>query len=188
MVPDTNNVFPQNAESSTDAHRWQQFAVLPDAWKNTLHRHPLRTSGSGTLNGFGAGLSCMLVIDQNDRRGNERVTRREIRVDTRERAETVRGSQLGLIPARDIRCAIAVLRRLLQEDAILDERPAGLEPRRQRADPDYGERLATLGAQRRIEPADARFPLVGRATRADEHESGREAAVFHRVRVRQHRY
>jgi len=73
MVPDTTQVFPQNAESSTDAHRWQQFSVLPDAWKNTLHRHPLRTAGSGTGTGFGAGLTCMLVIDQNDRRGNERV-------------------------------------------------------------------------------------------------------------------
>jgi len=58
MVPDTNTVFPQAEESSTDAHRWQQFSVLPDAWK---------------YHGDGLGMACMLYVDLNDRRGNERV-------------------------------------------------------------------------------------------------------------------
>jgi hypothetical protein len=66
-VPDTMNVFPQNAESSTDAHRWQYVSVLPDAWKEFGHVNPNRSIGTG------AGLGCMLVIDNNDRRGNERV-------------------------------------------------------------------------------------------------------------------
>jgi len=57
MVPDTNRITPQAQESSTDQHRWQQFGVLPDRWKN---------------NAFGgAGSACMLYIDLNDRRGNE---------------------------------------------------------------------------------------------------------------------
>jgi hypothetical protein len=58
MMPDTNVITPQNREGpSTDQHRWQQFAVLPDRWKN---------------NAFGgAGSACMLYIDLNDRRGNE---------------------------------------------------------------------------------------------------------------------
>jgi hypothetical protein len=48
---------PQPQESSTDQHRWQQFSVLPDRWKN---------------NAFGgAGMACMLYVDLNDRRGNE---------------------------------------------------------------------------------------------------------------------
>ena len=57
MCPDTNLITPQNSEGSSDQHRWQQFAVLPDRWKH---------------NPFGgAGSACMLYIDLNDRRGNE---------------------------------------------------------------------------------------------------------------------
>jgi hypothetical protein len=58
MMPDTNAITPQNREGpNTDQHRWQQFAVLPDRWKN---------------NAFGgAGAACMLYVDLNDRRGNE---------------------------------------------------------------------------------------------------------------------
>jgi hypothetical protein len=57
MCPDTNFITPQPSEGSTDQHRWQQFGVLPDRWKN---------AGFG-----GAGSACMLYIDLNDRRGNE---------------------------------------------------------------------------------------------------------------------
>jgi flagellar hook capping protein FlgD len=59
MVPDTNIVWPQNAESSFDAHRWQQFSVLPDAWKFSAYG--------------GLGKACMLYVDWNDRNGTERV-------------------------------------------------------------------------------------------------------------------
>jgi hypothetical protein len=57
LAPDTNIVDPQNSESTRDGHRWQQFSVLPDRWK-----------------GFtAAGMACMLAVDNNDRRGNERI-------------------------------------------------------------------------------------------------------------------
>ena len=59
VVPDTNIVFPQANEGSTDAHRWQEFSVLPDTWKKIPFGGP--------------GLACMLYVDWNDRRGNERV-------------------------------------------------------------------------------------------------------------------
>ncbi|HEV2105877.1 MAG TPA: FlgD immunoglobulin-like domain containing protein, partial [Candidatus Eisenbacteria bacterium] len=59
MCPDTTLIDPQNGEGSTDAHRWQQFGVEPDRWKD---------------NAFGgAGMACMLYVDYNDRRGDERV-------------------------------------------------------------------------------------------------------------------
>jgi hypothetical protein len=57
MCPDTNFITPQSREGSTDQHRWQQFAVLPDRWKNSAFG--------------GAGSACMLYVDLNDRRGNE---------------------------------------------------------------------------------------------------------------------
>ena len=58
MCPDTNFITPQNSEAgSTDQHRWQQFSVLPDRWKNTAFG--------------GSGSACMLYVDLNDRRGNE---------------------------------------------------------------------------------------------------------------------
>jgi hypothetical protein len=64
--PDTNVVFPQTCESSTDGHRWQEFSVLPDRWKSDAYTHPvLGTQGDGG--------ACFLYVDQNDRRGNERV-------------------------------------------------------------------------------------------------------------------
>jgi hypothetical protein len=59
MVPDTNRVYPQERESSFDAHRWQQFSVLPDAWKFSAYG--------------GLGKACMLYVDWNDRNGTERI-------------------------------------------------------------------------------------------------------------------
>ena len=66
FVPDTNVVFQNPTEGSTDGHRWQEFSVLPNAWKKTTYKHPVTAT-------FGTGPSCLLVIDNNDRRGNERV-------------------------------------------------------------------------------------------------------------------
>ncbi len=59
IVPDTAAIWPQASEGSTDAHRWQQFGVLPDRWKDASFG--------------GQGMACMLYVDNNDRRGNERV-------------------------------------------------------------------------------------------------------------------
>jgi hypothetical protein len=59
MVPDTNFVNPQDGEGSFDGHRWQQFSVLPDAWKFTSYG--------------GLGKACMLMVDWDDSNGTERV-------------------------------------------------------------------------------------------------------------------
>jgi hypothetical protein len=53
-------VTPQPLESSLDAHRWQEFSVLPDRWKD-----PAYTPGHAK--------ACMLCVDWNDRRGAEAV-------------------------------------------------------------------------------------------------------------------
>jgi hypothetical protein len=65
ICPDTTIVNPQTLEGSTDAHRWQQFGILPDRWKNNLFSDPSGVNGTG--------MACMLYVDLNDRRGNERV-------------------------------------------------------------------------------------------------------------------
>ncbi len=59
MCPDTNFIHPQNSEGSSDGHRWQQFGVLPDRWKDPAFG--------------GSNMACLLFVDNNDRRGNERV-------------------------------------------------------------------------------------------------------------------
>ncbi len=59
MVPDTNTVFIQPNEGNYDGHRWQQFGVLPDRWKD----------GAFTP---GMNMACMLYVDANDRRGDEK--------------------------------------------------------------------------------------------------------------------
>ena len=58
MCPDTTRVFPQMGEDSWDAHRWQQFSVLPDRYKTPEYG--------------GAGSACMLTLDISDRSGDER--------------------------------------------------------------------------------------------------------------------
>jgi hypothetical protein len=59
LMPDTTTVFPQAAEGSFDAQRWQNVSVLPDAWKNPLYG--------------GLGEACLLYVDWADQRGQERV-------------------------------------------------------------------------------------------------------------------
>ncbi|HVP14054.1 MAG TPA: FlgD immunoglobulin-like domain containing protein, partial [Terriglobales bacterium] len=59
MCPDTCRIFPQpNEGASFDAHRWQQFSILPDRWKDAAYG--------------GTAAACMLALDYNDRRGDER--------------------------------------------------------------------------------------------------------------------
>jgi hypothetical protein len=58
-TPDTNVVYPQAGETSLDGHRWQSFNVLPDRWKDPAYG--------------GLAMACMLVVDGDDRRGDERV-------------------------------------------------------------------------------------------------------------------
>ena len=58
MVPDTTVITPQLDENiATDGHRWQEFSVLPDRYKDSP---------------YGIGRACILYVDMNDRRGNER--------------------------------------------------------------------------------------------------------------------
>jgi len=61
MTPDTNRISPQPTGSAwnTDGLRWEGFSILPDKWKEDGYGNPL-------------GKACMLVIDYNDRRGDER--------------------------------------------------------------------------------------------------------------------
>jgi hypothetical protein len=65
MMPDTFRVSPQTGEGSTDGHRWEEFSVLPDCWKGATFRHPIYKT-------LGRGPACLLVVDNNDRRGDER--------------------------------------------------------------------------------------------------------------------
>jgi hypothetical protein len=62
MAPDTNFVF-QAAEGNTDGHRWQQFGVLPDRWKDGAWPITDRNASAP---------ACMLYVDWCDRRGDER--------------------------------------------------------------------------------------------------------------------
>ncbi len=62
LGPDTNFVF-QGSEGSSDGHRWQQFGVLPDRWKDAAW---------APSDANAAAPACMLFIDWQDRRGDER--------------------------------------------------------------------------------------------------------------------
>jgi hypothetical protein len=59
MMPDTNQVLQAGSGGDTDGHRWMTWGVLPDAWKKGVYG--------------GLGEACMLYLDWNDQRGNERV-------------------------------------------------------------------------------------------------------------------
>jgi hypothetical protein len=71
LTPDTNRVTPQYGErtggascgsdtalATTDGHRWQEFSVLPDKWKDPQYG--------------GDGYACMLYVDLDDGFGDER--------------------------------------------------------------------------------------------------------------------
>jgi hypothetical protein len=64
MCPDTNLIVPQSAEGSNDGHRWQQFGVLPDRWKDGAWSIADRNAPAP---------ACMLYVDWEDRRGDERL-------------------------------------------------------------------------------------------------------------------
>ena len=57
MAPDTFTIVPQPVNADLDGHRWQQFSVLPDRWKDVAYG--------------GQGMACMLFVDFGDRRGEE---------------------------------------------------------------------------------------------------------------------
>jgi len=60
MIPDTNMITPQTqCGPDFDGKRWASVSVLPDKWKDNSY------------GGFGK--ACMLVVDQQDRRGDERI-------------------------------------------------------------------------------------------------------------------
>jgi hypothetical protein len=59
MNPDTNYIAYQPSETNYDAHRWQQFSILPDRWKDNTYG--------------GDGMASMLFADYNDRQGDEMV-------------------------------------------------------------------------------------------------------------------
>jgi len=61
LGPDTNFVF-QGTEASSDAHRWQEFSVLPDRWKDGAWAAAYQNASAP---------ACMLYIDWEDRRGDE---------------------------------------------------------------------------------------------------------------------
>ena len=59
MDPDTTNISPQLGEYDFDGHRFEDFGVLPDRWKDTSFG--------------GQGMACMLTIDDDTRYGDGRV-------------------------------------------------------------------------------------------------------------------
>jgi hypothetical protein len=63
MMPDTNFIL-QPGERSTDGHRWQQFGVLPDRWKDAAWSEADRHADAP---------ACMLYVDWCDGRGDERI-------------------------------------------------------------------------------------------------------------------
>src|ERR1041385_1338344 len=110
---------------------------------------------------------------------DERMPRREVRVDARERTEPLRRAQFVLRPTRNVGRRVAELRRLFEEDAFLQDRPAGFKPRSEGADAFDVERLtAPAEAERRIEIVEARLPCLAGAACLNDDESGGESTVL----------
>ena len=58
-IPNPDCAMQVAGQNSLDGHRWEQFTVLPDLWKDPAFG--------------GLGLPCALVVDLEDGRGNERI-------------------------------------------------------------------------------------------------------------------
>ena len=103
---------------------------------------------------------------------DQRVARRKIGVDARERAEPLRRAQLVLGSARHVGRRVAELCRLFEQQTILQDRSAGFESRPERPDTFDVERLtATAEAKRRIQVVETRLPGVARLPRLDDDQA-----------------
>ena len=117
----------------------------------------------------------------------ERMPRRQIRVDARERAEPVRRLQFVFGTARHVLHAVAVLRGFLDEETVLDNRSADGEPRGKTGDPFDDVVFVPLAAEPRIQIVDARLPLVAGAAGLDDDDARRKSSVLDRVRIGKNR-
>ena len=99
---------------------------------------------------------------------HEKVSRRDARVEARERAERLRHALIGFGPAGQIADGVTHLPRLLAKDAPLDQRPAHLEPRTVPVEP---KTTVVRAAHARPEAVGVELPLISGATRLDDDKS-----------------
>ncbi len=119
---------------------------------------------------------------------HHRMPRRQCGVHACERTEPRRLPQLVLGTARYVADAVAELRGLLDEEAILDQRTASLEARRERGDAFDIEHGAAPGAEGRVEVVEAQLPFVPGSPRLDDDQPRRKTPVLHGVGIGQHRH
>src|ERR1019366_7251761 len=101
------------------------------------------------------------------------MTRRQAAVDPGKGAERLRGAQLVLRQARRLGRLIAILGRLFEKQAVLDERAAEFEPGRVPAQANDVERRGSTSIPKRwIRGVHVHFPLVGSRTGLNNRHTG----------------
>src|SRR5438128_12210365 len=111
------------------------------------------------------------------------MSRRDARVEARERAERLRHALIGFWPAGQIADGVPHLPRLLEKAPLPDPRTAKLEPRTVSVD---SKTAVVRAAQARPEAVGVELPLILGAPRLDDDNARREAPVLDRVRIWQH--
>src|SRR5207247_2217092 len=98
----------------------------------------------------------------------ERMSRRDRRVQTRERADRLRHALIGFRPAREISDAVPHLSRLLEVDAIFHQRAADFESRIERLD---SQAAVAAGANRWSEAVRVELPSIAAAARLNDDQA-----------------
>src|SRR5437764_857558 len=110
--------------------------------------------------------------------------RRQVRVNTRKRTEPMGRAPFVFGPAQDLIVAVAILRRLLEEQPALDDRSTQLEVRREAFDAvDVEELFVAFAAEARAQIVQPHPPLVPGAPRLNDDESRREPPVLDGVGI-----
>ena len=121
-------------------------------------------------------------------RGDKRMAQRQVRVNARERAERRRRVEQCFRKARHVARLVTELRCLLQEEPVLDDWPAELDPRRVPAEADHIHRRPAMRAERRIDVVDRHLPFVASALRLNDDHARRESPELDGIRIRKHRH
>src|SRR4029453_14520972 len=102
------------------------------------------------------------------------MTVRHLRIDTGQRTEPLVGLQLGFGPTGDVGGLIVLLPRLLEKDAVLDQRSTEFEARFPGSNPGHLKQREALQTEGRLEVVEVDPPLITCTPRLNQNKTGGE--------------
>src|SRR5262245_1578390 len=102
------------------------------------------------------------------------MTVRYLRIDAGQRTEPLVGLQLGFGSTGNVGGLVVVLPRLLEKDAVLDQRSTEFKARFPGSDPGHLDQREALQTEHRLQVVEVDPPLVTCAPRLNQDQTRRE--------------